>query len=171
MSNLKNRNSIRLPTYNYRKNGSYFITICIQNRENRLGKIINEKMILNNAGFMINKWLQYLKERFKNISINHSVIMPNHIHFILTIEYSNKTSPPLSKMIQWFKTMTTNEYIRGVKENIYPSFNKRVWQRNYYEHIIRNEDSFYQIVQYIENNPKSWKNDTLYIEEQINNHP
>ena len=162
MNNLKSRKSIRLQTYNYRKNGSYFITICIQNRENRLGKIINEEMILNHAGLMINQWLIYLTEHFKNIEINHKIIMPNHIHFILDIQYFNQNTAPISKMIQWFKTMTTNQYIRGVKEDIYPPFNKRIWQRNYYEHIIRNEDSFFQIEQYIKHNPRTWTKDVLF---------
>jgi len=162
MNNFKNRKSIRLATYNYRKNGSYFITICIQNKENRLGEIINEEMILNHAGIMVNQWLIYLTECFENIIIQHKVIMPNHIHFILDIQYFNQNTAPISQMMQWFKTMTTNQYIRGVKENIYPPFNKRIWQRNYYEHIIRNENSFFQISQYIENNPRSWNKDILY---------
>ena len=84
--------------------------------------------------------------------------MPNHVHFIVDIQESTK----LSSILQWFKTMTTNEYIREVKNNIFPPFHKRIWQRNYYEHIIRNENSSYQIEQYIENNPKLWKEDILY---------
>ncbi len=162
MNSFKNRKSIRLATYNYRKNGSYFITICIQNRENRLGEIIDERMILNHAGLMVNQWLGYLTEHFSNISINHKIIMPNHIHFILDIEYFNQNTATIATMIQWFKTMTTNQYIRGVKENIYPPFNKKIWQRNYYEHIIRNENSFSKIEQYIQNNPRSWTEDVLY---------
>jgi REP element-mobilizing transposase RayT len=165
MNNLKNRKSIRLSTYNYKKNGSYFITICIQNRENRLGKIKNGNMILNQAGEMIDKWLNYLSEHFKNISITDRVIMPNHIHFILNIQHQTEDLATLSTMIQWFKTMTTNEYIRGVKDNIYLPFNKRIWQRNYYEHIIRNEKSFLQIEQYIQNNPRLWQEDILYMNE------
>ena len=162
MKNLKSRKQMRLPSYNYYKNGSYFITICIQNRENRLGEIINENMVLNQAGLMVDRWLQYLTEHFKNITINSKITMPNHIHFILNIEYFNQESKDISTMVQWFKTMTTNEYIRGVKDSIYPPFNRRIWQRNFYEHIIRNEKSFYEITQYIENNPKSWREDSLY---------
>jgi REP-associated tyrosine transposase len=65
-------------------------------------------------------------------------------------------SASLQKVIQWFKTMTTNEYIRGVKAGSWPSFNGRLWQRNYYEHIIRDEDSLNRIRQYIVNNPTRW---------------
>ena len=162
MTSLKSRKNIRLQSYDYCKNGSYFITICIQNRENRLGEIVDGKMRLNNAGEMVDRWLINSTRHFENILIKHKIIMPNHIHFILNIKYSNQESANIPTIIQWFKTMTTNEYIRGVKQSIYPPFNRRIWQRNYYEHIIRNEDSFYKIAQYIRNNPKSWENDRLY---------
>ncbi|WP_114299711.1 transposase [Anaerobacterium chartisolvens] len=66
---------------------------------------------------------------------------------------------PLQQIIQWFKTMTTNEYIKMVKQNILPPFDKRIWQRNYHEHIIRNEDEYYRIAEYIQNNPTLWEND------------
>lgn len=63
---------------------------------------------------------------------------------------------PLRRVIQWFKTMTTNDYIRGVKNLGWKPFNKRLWQRNYYEHIIRNERSREKIANYILNNPANW---------------
>ena len=75
--------------------------------------------------------------------------MHNHIHFILILDGSNE---PLSKIIQWFKSMTTNAYIKGVKSGEFLPFNKKLWQRNYYEHIIRDEKSLYEIRRYIQNN-------------------
>jgi putative transposase len=69
---------------------------------------------------------------------------------------------PLPRMVQWFKTMTTNHYIRGVKENGWIPFEKRVWQRNYYDHIVRNEADFIRIQTYICNNPASWHTDQLH---------
>jgi putative transposase len=67
---------------------------------------------------------------------------------------------PLPGIIQWYKTMTTNEYIRGVKQSGWPAFRGRVWQRNYYEHIIRDEAELYHIGEYIRDNPLNWANDT-----------
>ncbi|BDS10232.1 transposase [Aureispira anguillae] len=67
----------------------------------------------------------------------------------------------LPKVIQWFKTMTTNEYIRGVKQLGWSKFRKRVWQRNYWEHIIRTEQSYKKIEEYIHNNPQNWQKDRL----------
>ena len=63
--------------------------------------------------------------------------------------------------MDWFKTMTTNEYIRGVKTLNWKSFNGKFWQRNYWEHIIRNENEFVQISEYIKNNPMNWNKDKL----------
>jgi len=73
------------------------------------------------------------------------------------------TGSPLHAMIQWFKTMTTNEYIRGVKNNHWQPFNKKLWQRNYYEHIIRDEKSYHQISEYIQTNPLKWREDKYYV--------
>jgi putative transposase len=70
---------------------------------------------------------------------------------------------PLHRVIQWFKTMTTNEYIRGVKTLGWQPFNGKLWQRNYYEHIIRNEQSYQTISEYIINNPAKWNDDKFYV--------
>ncbi|HEX3044891.1 MAG TPA: transposase [Bacillota bacterium] len=67
----------------------------------------------------------------------------------------------LSAVIQWFKTMTTNEYIRNVKANGWPPFDRKLWQRNYYEHIVRSDDELFRIQNYIINNPIVWSRDPL----------
>ena len=72
------------------------------------------------------------------------------------------TGSPLHAVVQWFKTMTTNEYIRGVKTLDWQPFNKKLWQRNYHEHIIRNNNSYQQIADYIENNPANWQKDRFF---------
>ncbi|MCE5341563.1 MAG: transposase [Planctomycetaceae bacterium] len=69
---------------------------------------------------------------------------------------------PISKIVQWYKTMTTNEYIRNVKQNDWKPFKGTLWQRNYYEHIIRNEISLGQIREYILKNPSNWEDDELF---------
>jgi len=70
---------------------------------------------------------------------------------------------PLHQVVQWFKTMTTNEYIRGVKNNGWKPFNGKLWQRSYYEHIIRNSESFHNISEYIKKNPIKWEEDNYFI--------
>ena len=78
-------------------------------------------------------------------------------------EQGEHIGSPLHRVVQWFKTMTTNAYIRGVKQNGWPPFHTRLWQRNYYEHIIRNQRSHDEIAVYILENPLRWANDTLYV--------
>ncbi len=68
---------------------------------------------------------------------------------------------PLHSVVQWFKTMTTNDYIRNVKSNNWQRFDEKLWQRNYWEHIIRNEKSHLKISEYIKNNPQNWEEDSL----------
>lgn len=133
----------------------------------------SQEMQLNDAGLMIEKeWLQ-LPERFKNILLHEYVIMPNHFHCILEIvnediietDDSKAISTEVTKcktigdMMDAFKSITTVEYIRGVKTKNWSRFNGKLWQRDYYEHIIRNERSYLTISNYIINNPQKWKAD------------
>ncbi|MEA2097954.1 MAG: transposase [Patescibacteria group bacterium] len=184
---IHNRRSIRLKNYDYASDGAYFMTICVQNKEHRFGDVIDGKMILNSAGEMIRKWLFELKNKFENVELDEYIIMPNHIHLIIFImnivgvdlcvnpdlcanpEYAKKqnsfriqdrhTGDGISQIVQWFKTMTTNEYIRNVKQNNWKPFDKKIWQRNYYDRIIRNEKELDKIRKYIFENPLKWELD------------
>jgi len=86
----------------------------------------------NNPDKIIEKWLFEIENKYLGIKINQYVIMPDHIHFILFI-MGDHAGSPLPRVIDWFKTMTTNEYIRGVKNELFPPFDKHIWQRNYYD--------------------------------------
>jgi len=92
--------------------------------------------------------------------------MPNHIHGIIVIvgpeELGEHTGSPLPVIVQWFKTMTTNEYIRGVKNLGWRRFPNRLWQRNYWEHIVRDETDLSRIRKYILENPTRWTEDSLH---------
>ncbi len=199
--NKHNRQSLRLKGYDYSLCGAYFITMCVQNRECIFGNIENGKMILNDAGKMVDLWWQKLGDKFINVGIDEYIIMPDHMHGVIFI-YDGETGqtqrsaptdlnstnsvstdsifkdieenkciagenkcvvganqcvrPNVPKMVQWYKTMTTNEYIRNVKQKGWPPFNGKLWQRNYYEHIIRNDESLNRIIKYIANNPSAW---------------
>jgi REP element-mobilizing transposase RayT len=185
-----NRRSIRLKGYDYSQAGLYFITICVKNRECLFGEIKEGEMILNDAGEMVKtQWLA-LPKRFKNIQLYEYVVMPNHFHAILEIVGAtlvvaqNKTvaqnnmvdskkgqpqgiAPTATKnktigdMIGAFESITTVEYICGVKNNNWQQFDGKLWQRNYWEHIIRNETEYNRIAQYIIDNPIKWENDKL----------
>ena len=127
------RRSIRLKGYDYSKAGLYFITINTQNRACLFGTIENGEMILNDAGMMVeNEWLKL-----------------------------SGTGKTVGDMVGAFESITMVEYIRGVKTNNWQLFNKKLWQCNYHEHIIRNEQSYIKISEYIVNNPANWDNDSL----------
>lgn len=104
---------------------------------------------------MIRNKLFSLEEKFEGVKIDYNCIMPNHIHFVL-IKEGTHAGAPLHEIIKWYKTQTTNSYIQLVKQNLLPPFNRHVWQRNYYEHVIRGERDLKEIRSYIENNPAKW---------------
>ncbi len=192
---MKHRRSLRLKGYDYAEDGAYFITICVQGRARLFGEIEQEKMRLNDAGRMIERWWLEVGRKFHNIKIDKYVIMPNHFHGIIIIVDHDQSipdatapgtmvgadlcvcpktrgspgapigapqpphqQPPTQKtnIAPWFKIMTTNEYIREVKRQGWPPFCARLWQRNYYEHIIRDESSLRRIQKYIQDNPARW---------------
>ncbi len=181
---MRKRKSIRLPNYDYSQVGWYYVTICTKDRKCVFGKIVNGEMKLNDVGEMMNMWWLKIPKRFQNVRLNEYQIMPNHIHGIIIInngrthgsaptmnrikfvvgvdpcvDPNNRQKQLFFKIIQWFKTMTTNHYIRGVRDNNWQPFSKRLWQRNYYEHIIRNEKSLNKIRKYIRLNPLIWDRD------------
>ena len=173
---IHHRRTIRLRDYDYSQSGAYFLTICIQDRECLFGNVVNGEMQLHEAGKAIQKWWDETAIKFKNIELDESVVMPNHFHGVIFIvgadlrvcpdinnDDKNKgehTGSPLHKIVQWFKTMTTNEYIRGIKLFDWSPFNGKLWQRNYYEHIIRNDAEMNRIREYILNNPLQWDSDS-----------
>ncbi len=188
--NIHHRKSIRLKGYDYSQAGLYFITICCQNRTSFFGHVHEGDMVLNDAGQMVEKWYYELENKFPDIQCHEMVVMPNHFHCIVenvgavqaaatavmvgadlrvcpnglgeqTPILGEHVGSPLRGVVQWFKTMTTNEYIRGVKNWDWKRFDVKLWQRNYWEHIIRNGEAYERIANYIINNPQKWDNDKL----------
>jgi REP element-mobilizing transposase RayT len=163
------RRSIRLKGYDYSSPGLYFITICVQDRSCVFGEIEDAVCRLSPAGDVIERKWRSIGERFAMVEIGPYVVMPNHLHGLLHInaphpDDSSTTTPSstIGSMIQWFKTGTTYDYISGVKQQGWPPFNKRLWQRNYWEHIVRNEREHERIANYILANPSSWPEDSLH---------
>ena len=175
------RRSIRLKGYDYSQTGAYFISVCADNRECLFGDIRMEKPILNQFGKIIyNKWNQ-IPKNFPNIQLDVFIIMPNHLHGIVRIEpyvgakhlneqllkntqHSIKNASPLrldgtktgslSAIIQNFKSITTRKI-----NQIRKTPQAKLWQRNYYEHIIRDENELNKTREYIVNNPLKWELD------------
>ena len=165
--NLPQRKLQRLRNYDYSQNGAYFITLCIQNRLPLLGKIENSVLILNSAGVMVFDKFAEISRFYPNIIVDKFIVMPNHLHAIMMMQHDGTTQGSfptlsLSEYIRRFKTLTTKLYIDGVKNGECPQFDKKVWQKSYHDHIIRNEQEYQKTWEYIDTNPMKWQKDCYY---------
>lgn len=153
----KRRKNIRLSGHDYSQTGAYFVTVCSRNREDLFGKIVGgdvliaPKVNLSSVGIEIEKTIAQMPY------IKKYVIMPNHIHFIALFEKhgSMSTSTP---------TQGLPSLVRFLKREVSVACGESVWQRNYYEHVIRNEQDYLDIWTYIDTNPACWREDE-YCEE------
>jgi len=190
-----NRRSIRLTGYDYSKPGLYFVTVCTYKKVCLLGEIVNRKMELSEYGSIVETCWLGIPKHFSDVKIENSVIMPNHIHGIITISAWAKhvgskhagersvgarqvgarqvgarhASPlhaqeirknsislkphSLGSIIGSFKSAATRE----INQKFNTSFS--IWQRGYYDRIIRNEEELFTIKEYIINNPAKWEID------------
>ena len=155
------RRSLRLKHYDYSTPGAYFVTICTQDRECLFGDVVGTEMNLNEAGRMIDRWWKELPRKFSALTLDEFVVMPNHLHGLLVLgaPVSGEPREPLGEIADWFKTMTTNEYIRGVKALGWRGFPGRLWQRGYFDHVVRDTEDLERIREYIINNPARWAED------------
>jgi len=177
--------TVRLQNWDYGSNASYFITICTSDRIHFFGEIINRKMQLSQLGDIANNLISLMPIQFPYINVDSFVIMPNHIHLILTIDKTNhcncreainrfptiamENNPGgitgdknpmlhdnLSRVIRWYKGRCTFEC-----RKIHTEFK---WQSSFYEHIIRNQHAYQRITDYIHANPEKWNEDKLNIQ-------
>jgi REP element-mobilizing transposase RayT len=184
-----NRRSIRLKNYDYASEGAYYVTVVTQGRECLFGEIVDAKMYLSNYGEIVQKWWDNIPHHFPNVETGAFVIMPNHIHGIVfvteerrgevvsphdqpndsnqkntmqTRETDNQGGeipplrrPTLGQIVAYFKYQSTKEMNEADNTGIITKF----WQRNYYEHIIRNEKELRRKTDYILDNPSQWDED------------
>jgi len=145
------------------------------------------KMELNEAGAAAQKCWQEIPNKFKNIRLDEFTVMPNHFHgvfWILNLDcrgdpcdrpsegcpnengraqgHAPTNAKTVGDIVGAFKSLVVNEYIRGVKIGKFPPFDKSIWQRNYWEHIVRDDEDLNRIREYIINNPLNWEIDELY---------
>ena len=177
--NIHRRKSIRLQGYDYSQAGLYFITICTNNRDCLFGQINDSKMILNYGGQVAEKCWSEIPLHFPNVVLHEYIIMPNHLHGMIQLSPINahdtvgvENFQPLhnEKQNQFQKIIphSIGSSVRGYKIGITKWFRENtdvhnIWQRNYYEHIIRNQESYEKISGYIISNPEQWQKDKFYI--------
>ncbi|MBC8029905.1 MAG: transposase [Pyrinomonadaceae bacterium] len=178
------RRSVRLRGFDYASRGFFFVTICTHNKQPTLGKIINYKCRLSDIGRIVETCWREIPEHFPNVYLDEWVIMPNHVHGIIVIRYPKGYDPSgrgtacrapttidtrseefgkpvagsLPTIIRSFKSAVTkrvNELATNTRSPL--------WQRNYFEHVIRDEESLNKIRNYIWENPIHWWSDEYNV--------
>lgn len=175
------RHSIRLKEYDYTQPGGYFVTIVTYQRDLLFGEIVNEEMLLNKYGMVAKQQWEKLSKRYPHIVLGMFVIMPNHMHGVIQIIDENRrgTAEDVNNFDdQSTRRAPTHEQfqkpVKGSIPTIVRSYKSAVayrinlmrgidgipvWQRNYYEHVIRNHEDWDRIHRYIESNPSMWSED------------
>ncbi len=181
-SDLPRRRPTRLRGYDYSQPGAYFVSICVQHRKCLFGTIIDGKMQLNGIGQIVVECWSRVPQHFLSVELGESVVMPNHFHGIVSWGISetgdpqpfvgarsprpsenlnNRKSqiplPSLGKIMAYFKYQSTKHI--NQHRNMAGT---RVWQRNYHDHIIRDDPDLQRLRQYMQNNPMKWELDQLH---------
>ncbi len=161
---LHTRKPTRLSGYDYSTPGKYFLTVCIKDRKELLGKIVKENnltypnMILSEQGKILDKYIVFMCNKYSHIKIDKYVIMPNHFHMILFINNrkngASETAAPYNNEI--------SKFISLLKRYCNKEYGYNVWQSSYHDHIIRGEKDYRKIWEYIDTNVQKWTNDCFY---------
>lgn len=181
-SQIRHRRSIRLQGYDYAQAGAYFVTICANNRECLFGEIAGDATVLNAFGHVVaDEWL-FSAEIRQEIELGEFVVMPNHFHGIVAITdrernaegrgtarraptvecFGKPVAGSLPTIVRSFKSAVTKRI-----NEISQSPGVPVWQRSYYEHIIRDEADYARIAEYIADNPRRWAEDALHPDNMV----
>ena len=166
MKELPQRKPNRLRGYDYSQSGWYFITVCTKNKEELFGLIENRQMILNEHGNIVKQEIEKIPTIRKECVVHEFVVMPNHIHLVVEIKIietrrddchlRDDCHRPLRKSIPYM--------VQGLKGAVTRRLGFSPWQRNYHDHIIRNDKDYIRIAEYIINNPTRWQEDRFYQE-------
>lgn len=190
---IHHRRSIRLTGYDYSQEGLYFVTICTNNHQCLFGEIINGVMKLNDVGKIVLEQLNAIPQRFAHIDVDEYIVMPNHIHTIITVgaplagaQYQTsgaqnqtagvdinnmatakerataRVAPTVGEVVGAYKSLCVHHCLKWISKNEPGRIMGKIWQRNYYEHIVRNDEDLNRIREYINNNPGQWEMDKLH---------
>ena len=149
------RRSIRLKGYDYSEAGAYFVTVVARDRFCLFSEIVEGRVRLTSQGRLVANAWKWLEAQYSYVGLDEYVIMPNHLHGIIMIAADENSAPtrrkPLGRLVGAFKTVSTKQVnlSRGTPGS-------HLWQRNYYERVIRDEDELHSVREYIVNNPLQW---------------
>ncbi len=186
---LPKRKPTRLQNYDYSTGGAYFITLCTHNKQKILCNIVNisgsttpkvnsnakilsnsvgegaldvPKIVLSPIGEIAQQELLKIESHYDNVKIDKYIIMPNHIHLIVTLTERINPSPTIKYDI----SNVIGKFKAAVTRNVGNAFmhSEKLWQRSFHDHIIRNENDYKEIWQYIDTNPQKWNTDCFFCE-------
>ena len=156
---LPQRKPTRLKNFDYNSTGAYFITLCMENRQQILSQIVGvdvpgdpKNAELSSYGIVADKYIKQMSKFYENITVNQYVIMPDHIHILLFVREngSPRTSTPTKQ------TSTVSHFISTFKRFCNKEYGKNIWQRGFHDHMIRNRKNYEEIAKYIYENPMRW---------------
>ena len=164
---LPKRKPNRLNNYNYNTNGCYFVTICVKHREKILSRIV-EHTKTNNVGagvldcpqikllkhgIIADKYINQLNDFYDNVTVDKYVIMPDHIHLLLSVLNGQSGTPvPTNNNCN----IVVSNFVSTFKRYCNKDYGANIWQRSFYDHIIRNQNDYNEVWQYIDNNQTNW---------------
>ena len=162
-THIHRRKSTRLKGYDYAQSGAYFVTLVSRNRLPLFGRISEGELLLNDTGKSIADAWEWLAKRYPHVNLDEYVVMPNHFHGIIVLTndgqiggHSNHIKKkPLGRLVAAFKTVTTKQI--NILQN---TAGQPMWQRNFYEHVIRDEAELDRVRKYIADNPLNWETDS-----------
>ena len=143
----------RISEFDYGVNGAYFVTICTQNRRKILSQIVGDGFpVPKTIGLLAEEYIKQIPQKYSGVYVDKYVIMPDHIHMLLRIDCgTGNPSPTLGNIVGWYKYQVTKTYNKRASMN-----GVRLFQRSYYDHVVRNQQDYNEIWEYIENNPRKW---------------
>ena len=173
---MKERKTPRYQSFDYNSDGVYFITICAQNRRCILSRIVGTGVLdcpkpeLTGYGKIADKYVKQLNDFYDHLSVEEYVIMPNHIHFLLLVKKNKNTSDngqsrtPVPTNIERANS-ACSQFVSTFKRFCNKEYGENIWQRSYYDHVIRDRQDYEEHVRYIMENPARWYYDELYTTE------
>jgi putative transposase len=168
MADPGERKNLRLENWDYSRSGAYFVTVCTKDRKNFLSEISSVGAIhespavrLTKCGQIVDRYIGELHRRYPEIVVDKYVIMPNHVHILLSIIYNEddgapgSSRPTLSQMIGAMKRFTNQQ--TGIK----------LWQPSFYDHVVRDGEDYRRVWRYIDDNPAKWEEDKYFLDTEI----
>ena len=166
MKDLPIRKSIRLKGYDYSQEGYYFITICVEDGHEMLGRVVGDAVLcvprveLSEIGEIVRIYLDKMNTVIERAFLESYVIMPNHIHLLVALKGgTQRTASPTKAVVP--------RIVHGMKSVVTKQIGYSIWHRSYHEHIVRNKEEYQFISKYIDENPAKWAQDRYFVKFEI----